>query len=135
MAITDTQVVPARFRQLSAYYDQSLPPWVISPPTPTLTALDPASIVAGDPPVVVTLTGTNFTPLSKVWADEEAQATTYVDATTLAYNAQADMVGSQTITVHNEPEVSNAIELEVTDGTESEPAPEPESAPVEEPEL
>lgn len=120
MAVTDTQVVPARFRALAGYYDASYPAWLVDPPTPVLTSLAPPSIVAGDAPVVVTLTGTGFTPASKVWADEEQQLTTYVDDTTLRYDAEADLEGSQTITVRNAAEISNGIELDVT---AAEPAP------------
>lgn len=106
------------FRRLlvigESIHGASYPAWVTNPPMPTLTTLVPASIVVNTP-TMVTVTGTNFTPGSKVWADEERQTTTYVSATTLRYNAVADAVGSQTITVHNGGTATSAgTELTVT---------------------
>lgn len=108
---------------VAAYYDASIPAWLINPPTPVLTSLDPTSIEVGAVPTVVTLTGTGFTPRSTVWADEEEQLTSYVSPTTLRYDAEADLEGSQTITVRNTAElVSNAIELDVTGEPAAPPA-------------
>jgi hypothetical protein len=81
-------------------------------PAPTLTSLAPPSVVVATP-TLVTLTGTGFSAWSKVWADEEAQVTTFVNPTTLTYHAEADQEGSQTITVHDPNGVSNAVELDV----------------------
>lgn len=115
-------------------FDASYPDWVVNPPLPTLTSLAPPSIVAGAAPTAVTLTGTNFTPASHVWADEEQQLTEYVSPTTLRYAGQADAAGSQTITVHNGARASNAVELNVTAAVgDDEQEPEPESQPVEPP--
>lgn len=80
---------------------------------PVLSSLNPATIVSGAPPVPITVTGSGFLPASRVWADEEGQVTTYVSDTELVYQAQADMPGTQTITVHDAAP-SNAIELTVT---------------------
>lgn len=83
------------------------------PLTPVLTGLVPASIASGAP-TPVTVSGSSFMPGSRVWADEEAQATTYVNPTTLRYNAEADQAGSQTITVRTGSKTSAPIELTVT---------------------
>jgi hypothetical protein len=88
------------------------PPADASTP-PVLESLAPSSIVAGAGPTPVTVTGTGFVPASTVWADEEAQVTTYVSDTELDYDAQADQAGTQTITVRDAG-TSNAIELTVT---------------------
>ena len=85
-------------------------------PAPTLTSLSPDYIHLGAPTTVV-VTGTGFSRWSKVWADEAAQNTTYVSPTELTYWAQADQVGSQTITVHDPNGTSEAIELQVEDNT------------------
>lgn len=105
--------LPAIFRVGGYAYDASYPDWIVNPPTPAVTAVNPASVVVNTP-TVVTITGTGFTPASRVWADEEGQSTTYVSSTTLRYTAEADQVGSQTITVHNGSEVSAGRELTVT---------------------
>lgn len=93
---------------------ESYPPDVLHPTPAVLATLNPASIVLGPPPKLVTVTGTGFTTRSRVWADEEQQATTFVSDTSLTYMAQADQVGAQDITVHNGGAVSNSLSLAVT---------------------
>jgi hypothetical protein len=106
-----------RLRQAQSYFDTSYPPSIYPPDTPAvLSALNPTSITAGDPPVLITVTGSGFTASSVVWADEEAQFTTFVSDTELTYNAQADQAGTQTITVQHRGMSSNAIELTVDAG-------------------
>jgi len=92
-------------------YQHSYPPLLFV--TPTLALLNPASIVVNTP-TQVTVTGTGFHPGSVIWADEEAQVTTYVSATILRYTAQADAVGAQDITVHNGSAASASLTLTVT---------------------
>ena len=124
-------------RRAASYYDASYPPDLFGPPpTPVLVSLNPTSIVAGQPPVALTITGTGFTPNSKVWADEAAQLTQDVDSTTLIYGAQASAEGTQTITVKNGSIVSNAIELTVDpqDTLTEEDQPEAEATEESEPE-
>lgn len=87
--------------------DTALPPLV-------LTGLVPPSIEAGGTGDLVTVSGTGFRPACRVWADEAAQLTTYVNDRTLTYMAQAAAAGSQTITVRDGAAVSNALELAVT---------------------
>lgn len=82
-------------------------------PTPVLSGLVPASIASGAP-TPMTVSGSGFAPASKVWADEEAQITSYVNPTTLRYTAEADQAGTQTITVRTGSKTSAAIELTVT---------------------
>jgi IPT/TIG domain len=93
------------------------------PEAPTLTGLDPASIVV-DEPTECTVTGTGFRADCVVFADEGPQVTTYVSDTEVRYTAQADRVGAQDVTVHNDTLVSNSLSLAVTaagSGTQTAP--------------
>jgi hypothetical protein len=107
------------------YYDQSIPPDLLGPPVPpvvpVISNLTPNTIVAGDPAVTVTVTGLNFLQSSVVWADEEAQTTTYISAGSLSYQAQADQEGTQDITVRQGAEVSNSVALTVEAAPEEPP--------------
>lgn len=96
-----------------ALFEQSYPDADIVLAAPVLTTLAPATIAAGAP-VPVTITGTGFAGYSVVWVDEVAYPGTLVSPTSMTFNAQASSAGSQTITVRNGPEVSNAVELAVT---------------------
>lgn len=100
---------------LRGYYDQSYPPWVFTPgPVPAVTTLAPSSIVV-DTPTLVTVTGTGFTPQSKVAVDGVRQSTTFVSATSLTYTAEADEAGAQDVRVVDQfGQVSNAASLTVT---------------------
>jgi hypothetical protein len=139
MSMTVTDFI--RYR-IATYYDTSLPADITNPEPPeppVLDAIAPTSIVGDSTPYPITVTGSSFTSGSKVWADEEAQATTFVDETTLTYNAQADQAGTQTITVRTGSEVSNSVELTVDPAAEvlaakaPEPDPEPEPEPTPKP--
>ncbi len=52
-------------------------------PAPTLTSISPNSVLAGSPAFIITVTGTNFIPQSKVRWNGVDLATSYVSATTL----------------------------------------------------
>ena len=144
-----TMVERAAAYRLLTYYDTSIPPDLLpgggggTEPPPdeaaVLDALNPTSIAAGTPTDIAVM-GSGFASMSKVWADEEQQITTFRAPTMLTYVAQADQAGTQTITVRHGELTSNAIELPVTAAEEDtpdedtpdeeppaeEPAPEPE---------
>jgi len=101
---------------LSAYYDQALPPDILTPTTPTLAALNPNSIVVNTP-TLVSLAGGGFTHNSRVVVDGVVQPTTFVSDTELTYTALADTVGDQTVEVHNGSLKSTAFTLTVTAAT------------------
>jgi trimeric autotransporter adhesin len=104
----------SHYRMALDYYDASYPADLFEPPeTPVVSALNPTSITLGTP-TEVTLTGTGFGRTSVVWADEEPQQTQHLENGNLVYQAEADSVGSQTITVRNGSLVSNEIELTTT---------------------
>ena len=52
-------------------------------PAPTLTSISPNSVLAGSPAFIITVTGTNFIPQSKVRWNGDDLATSYVSATSL----------------------------------------------------
>jgi hypothetical protein len=122
-------------RRVSAYYDASYPPDILVPPelapAAVLTTLNPASIIVATPTLCI-VNGTGFVPASRVWADEEVQTTTYVSDTQLQYTAQADLAGTQDITVtvnaHGDNR-SNGLILNVTATAEDQPAEEPTDEP------
>jgi len=105
-----------RLRAATGYYDGSYPPELITPPTnpPTLTSLNPTSIVV-DTPTLVTVTGTNFYSGSRIFASGTQQITHYISPTQLSYEALADQApGHSTVEVHNGTQISNSIDLQVT---------------------
>jgi hypothetical protein len=105
-----------RLRVAARYYDESYPPDLYDPTElqPSIASLAPSSIVIATP-TTVTVTGTNFdASRSVVWVDGVAQATTYISATSVSYQAEGDQVGSQTVVVHNGSRISNPVELTVT---------------------
>jgi hypothetical protein len=137
MSMTPTTETTTRRAALwaASYYDASIPPDLLGPPeAPVLDALDPDTITVGPPPTPLVITGSNFNANSKVWADEEAQLTTFVSDTELTYNAEADREGTQTITVRHGGLSSDAIELTVAaDEGRSVESPAPEPDPDDEP--
>ena len=73
-------------------------------PVPTITAISPASVTAGDPAFTLTISGTNFISGSTVNWNGTALSTTYISATQLTANITAPLVanpGSANITVVN----------------------------------
>ena len=88
----------------TGYYDQSIPPDVLTPPVdptaPTLTSLAPATGIVGQA-VTVTLTGSGFIPASVVLADGSPLPTVYVSATQLTVSGTPLTTGTATLTVSN----------------------------------
>jgi hypothetical protein len=73
-------------------------------PTPTTTALSPASAAAGGPAFTLTVTGTNFTSASVVRWNGAARPTTFVSATQLTSAIPASDIttaGTAQVTVFN----------------------------------
>lgn len=71
---------------------------------PTLSAINPPTIVIGAGQFTLTLTGTNFTPTSAAQWDGTALSTTYVSSTTLTAAVPANYInstGTSQITVEN----------------------------------
>jgi IPT/TIG domain len=118
----------SRLRIATSYYDESLPPEIIEPVQPTLTSLNPTSIVMGTP-TLVTVTGIEFTHSSKIRSAFTDQITTYISPTQLSFMAEADTVGHTTIEVANGELISNSIDLNVTASVGDEEEPPPEEPP------
>jgi len=118
------------------FYDTSYPPSLWT--APDLGSLNPLSVVV-DTPTPVTITGTGFTPRSRVYVDGVFYPTTeYVSPTQVRFTGQGDTVGTQDITVRNGSTESDTLVLGVTatagvQGTSS-PADSP-SSPQEAPEA
>lgn len=97
-------------------------------PVPVITALDPATIEAGDGQFTLTVTGAGFVEKSVVQWNGEALATTYISSTGIEATVDADDVaeiGTALVTVFNPPPaggVSNIVAFPIT-GT---PNPVPE---------
>ena len=73
-------------------------------PVPTIAAISPASVTAGDPAFTLTISGTNFITGSTVNWNGTALSTTYISATQLTANITDPLVanpGSANITVAN----------------------------------
>lgn len=69
-------------------------------PQPVLTSISPATATAGDPALILTVTGTNFTDSSVVQWDGVARTTTFVSSTQLrAAIGAADLASSDTVAV------------------------------------
>lgn len=62
---------------------------------PMITSTDPAGVVAGASDTLITVSGANFTPTTKVLWNEVEKATTFVNTTTLQFTATAAMIGNQ----------------------------------------
>lgn len=111
--MTDLQVDYAR-----RYYDQSYFPGMGAPPPPVLTpptivSLAPNTSVVGQP-VVVTITGTNFTPTSTVQADGTTLPSVFVSATSITVSGTPLVDGDVVVTVTNADGVSNGVTFTVT---------------------
>lgn len=95
-----------------------LQPWPsgVTEPTPTISGLAPNTGVHGAAAVVVTVTGTNFTPFSSVRVAGSPVATTYVSATSLQFLMRLpDMVaGTTTVAVKTGSKVSSNSNFTVT---------------------
>lgn len=93
------------------------------PPAPVLTAIDPATAVAGDPDTTVTCTGTDFVDTSVVSADGAPLVTTFSDATSLtAVLPAASLAAAATIQISVDD--GTALPFEVTAVVEEEPGAE-----------
>ena len=76
--------------------------FTVQNPLPTLTALSPASTVAGSAPLTLTATGSGFVPGSVVALDGAALTTTYVSARSLTAPFPAFATsGAHAVTVKN----------------------------------
>lgn len=87
----------------------------VAVPTPVLTLLDPATAVADDEDVEVTLTGENFIDLSIVNFDGSNVETTFVSDTELTITVSAAAADTVDVFVDNtESEESETLEFEFT---------------------
>ena len=93
----------------------------ITPPTPTITSISPATVIAGGPALTLTVTGTNFLTGATVSFNSTALTTTYVSATQLTAAVPANLIaqpGTAQITAQNTGgAVSNAVTLTITPPT------------------
>lgn len=75
-----------------------------SNPVPVITAISPASVIAGDPTFILTVTGTDFISSSTIKWNGTVLTTTYVSATQLTATVSASLIasaGTANITVFN----------------------------------
>lgn len=75
-----------------------------SNPVPVITAISPASVIAGDPTFILTVTGTDFISSSTIKWNGTVLTTTYVSATQLTATISASLIasaGTANITVFN----------------------------------
>ncbi len=73
-------------------------------PVPVITAISPASVIAGDPTFILTVTGTDFISSSNIKWNGTVLTTTYVSATQLTATVSASLIasaGTANITVFN----------------------------------
>lgn len=96
-------------RTALAAYDASYPPEVLGiEPDPRITGVSPAGISAAGGPATLTVNGTDFAATSVIEIDQVAQATTYVNATTLTTNWNPSVSGPVAITVREGTGESNS---------------------------
>ena len=69
------------------------------PPQPTLTSISPTSVHQNSSNVMFTLTGTNFTPTTVVYANSSYQQPTYISATQMSFTMGAVPYTTQPIEV------------------------------------
>ena len=90
----------------------------IAVPTPTITSISPASVVAGTAAVALTVNGTGFSTGATVSFNSTALTTTFVSATQLTAAVPANLIvqpGSAQITAANTGGApSNAVNLTIT---------------------
>ena len=117
----------------STYYEESYPTTLWAPAD--LGSLNPISVVVNTP-TPVTITGTGFTPSSRVMVDGDIYPTQYISPTQLRFIAQGDSVGTQNVSVLNGGTNSDTLILGVTaTGRASEAPSKPPEAPTEPPEA
>jgi hypothetical protein len=61
---------------------------------PVLDSLDPNTAQAGQPPITIDVYGSGFDASCTVYADTNARATFFIDATHLQYTARSDLATS-----------------------------------------
>jgi hypothetical protein len=95
--------------------DPRLGGYVPPDPGPHIDSLDPSSSATGQQ-VTVTVVGSGFDDTSKVEIDQSAQATTFVDASTLTVDHRSTMPsGTEVFTVRNgDGQESNDMTFNVT---------------------
>ena len=96
---------------LAGYYDTSYPAglWAAA----DLASLNPLSVVV-DTPTPVTITGTGFSPSSRVQVDGDFYPTDYLSPSQVRFVALADTVGTQDVIVVNGSAESDILSLGVT---------------------
>ncbi len=92
-----------------------------SVPSPVITSVSPAAVVAGGPALTLMVTGANFVPASIVQFNGSARTATYLGSTQLSVSITAADIASagwDQITVSNPSGggISNAVALAVTSG-------------------
>ena len=113
----------------TGYYDQSYPPSLWNGPDPSIANLNPTTGSAAAGPILVTVTGANFSADSVVEINQVAQTTTFVSPTSLTVSFDPSVAGTVTFTVRRGTEESNSVPFVVT-ATEEEPEPEEDEPPV-----
>lgn len=87
--------------------------FMVTQPALTLTSLSPPDTSVGAP-ILVTITGTGFSPTTTVTASQEPVAVTYVSSTELTYTVPAVNAGTFEIEAQNETERSNILMFTTT---------------------
>lgn len=121
MAITTTDVVPARFRAMAGYYDASVPAGLVV--MPTVTSLDPATAEVGAADATLTVHGTGFSEYSKIVFNGGVEPTTFVsdtELTTVVKPSTASGAATVPVAVRNGVQTSTPADFEFT---EQAPAP------------
>ena len=103
---------------IAGYYDTSYPPSLWLGPDPSITSLNPNTGSAAAGPIAVTVTGTDFDASSVVEINQQAQPTTYVNATTLTVNYDPPTAGAVLFTVRRGNQESNSVPFNVTAAAE-----------------
>jgi hypothetical protein len=90
----------------------------VQPVSPTLTSISPDTAVLGDADLVMTATGTDFTPQSTITFNGGAETTTYVSATEITTTIKpstATTAGAFPVTVKTSTLESDAVDFTFTD--------------------
>lgn len=89
-------------------------PFIVTPPAPTLTGINPDTGSAGATGVTLTATGTGFVSGTEILLDGAAQATTVVNATTATAVVTMPAAGTHPVVVRNANGTSGSRALTTT---------------------
>jgi IPT/TIG domain len=122
MPITTTEVVPARFRAVTGYYDAAVPTGLLV--EPTVISIAPTTAVVGDPDLTLTVTGTDVSEYSVILFNGAAEPTVFVPPDELTTTVKPSTVTEATtvpVQVRNGVQVSNAQDFTFSAAQQADP--------------